>query len=211
MRKIRKYFLASFIACMLAALSIPVAAYAAKPVTAKIPVAMKGEMTDERFECVLSGTDLQENSHCKASTETVTLGDGETSDITFTVDYPGTYSFQISQKKGTDINTIYDENVYQIKIFAVESGSGVLSAQPIVFKEGDSDKETSVSFSNLRKDTEETQKDVMSDSPAGSTPNGPQTGDGTPLAMIITLIITGVVMVLAGINTIRNKAGKEKS
>ena len=102
-----------------------------EPLTVKIPV-----RTNEKMTLSLKGD---------AEGEYEISGQGE---IEVTMDVPGTYRYELSQKKGTNPKTTYDSTVYEITVF-VEDAEGTLQAAVSADEQGKTEKPTELRFPNV--------------------------------------------------------------
>lgn len=164
-------------------------AYAAEPVSVEIPVRMTGKNTEEAFHCRIHS---EETAHLQIETDELTLKNGESGTFKVTVDYPGNYSCTISQEKGTDSDTKYDDTLYQVGIYVTEDDSGSMKAEPYLYKDGSDEKEAEASFQNSK-----TIPKKPSENPTTNPATNPvRTGDKTPLAGWLILLCGSVCMVI---------------
>ena len=105
-----------------------------EPLTVKIPV-----RTNEKMTLSIKGD---------AEGEYEISGQGE---IEVTMDVPGTYRYELSQKKGTNPKTTYDSTVYEITVF-VEDAEGTLQAAVSADEQGKTEKPTELRFVNRNND-----------------------------------------------------------
>lgn len=167
--------------------TLPVYA-AEKTVEAKIPVSCTGKNTKESFSYHLKA----ETSEFQIlATDSLSLRDGETGSFSVLYTYPGTYHYTISQEKGMDKKTTYDETVYKVDVYVTEDEDGRMSAEPIVYLNGSSEKKQSAGFINVKKlDT-------------NKTPGNVKTGDTSNTAFWIAA--SGLSAMLIGIMILRRK------
>lgn len=167
--------------------TLPVYA-AEKTVEARIPVSCTGKNTKESF-----------SYHLKAETsefqtlmaDSLSLRDGETGSFSVLYTYPGTYHYTISQEKGTDKKTTYDETVYKVDVYVTEDEDGKMSTEPVIYLNGSSEKKQSASFINTKKlDT-------------NKTPGNVKTGDTSNTAFWFAT--SGLSAMLIGIMILRRK------
>lgn len=139
------------LACLAAVLMlfsiIPVCA-AEKTVKAEIPVSCTGENTTESFSYHLKA---ETSEFQTLSADSLSLRDGETGSFSVLYTYPGTYHYTLSQEKGTDRKTAYDETVYNVDVYVTEDEDGRMSAEPVIYLNGSSGKKQSAGFRNIRK------------------------------------------------------------
>lgn len=167
--------------------TIPVCA-AEKTVEAKIPVSSTGKNTKESFSYHLKA---ETSEFQTLATDNLSLRDGETGSFSVLYTYPGTYHYTISQEKGTDKKTTYDETVYNVDVYVTEDEDGKMSAEPVIYLNGSNGKKQSADFRNIKKlDTNKTTGNV-------------KTGDTSNTAFwFVTL---GLSAMLMGIMILRRK------
>lgn len=184
-KKVR--FMAALSALVLAAsISAPVFAEE-KAVTAKIPVTMEAEGTNEAFTVRI---DNEPSKFVSVDRHDMKLKSGESGNFIVTAIYPGNYDFDIWQDAGTDKSTAYDDTQYRAKVCVTEDDNGVMSAQTFVFRKGVDSKSDSVSFRNVRHNDK--------------TKN-PQTGDQFPIGAAATAGLSAVALITAGIRVRKEK------
>ena len=167
--------------------TIPVCA-AEKTVEAKIPVSSTGKNTKESFSYHLKA---ETSEFQTLATDNLSLRDGETGSFSVLYTYPGTYHYTISQEKGTDKKTTYDETVYNVDVYVTEDEDGKMSAEPVIYLNGSNGKKQSACFINTKElDTNKTTGNV-------------KTGDTSNTAFwFVTL---GLSAMLMGIMILRRK------
>ena len=129
---------------------------------------------------------------------------------------PGTYTFTISEVKGTEEGMTYDESVYTITVTVVDNGEGQLEASLSYTKNGEAVE--AIEFCNTFTEQKTPEKPpVKPDTPIPpTTPKGPgkpgksggivtrsflpQTGDTAAVAMVIAaaLAIAGIAFIVYG-------------
>ena len=167
--------------------TMPVCA-AEKTVEAKIPVSCTGENTTESFSYHLKA---EPSEFQTLATDSLSLRDGETGRFSVLYTYPGTYHYTLSQEKGTDKKTTYDETVYNVDVYVTEDEDGRMSAEPIIYLNGSNEKKQSAGFRNIRKlDTNKTTGNV-------------KTGDRSNAAFWIAA--SGLSAMLMGIMILKRK------
>ena len=125
------------------------------------------------------------------ATDSLSLRDGETGRFSVLYTYPGTYHYTLSQEKGTDKKTTYDETVYKVDVYVTEDEDGRMSAEPIIYLNGSNKKKPSAGFRNIKKlDTDKTIGNV-------------KTGDRSNAAFWIAA--SGLSTMLMGIMVLRKK------
>ena len=174
----------------------------------------------------LVGRDLKDGEFTFALT-----GEGDAADISrtakndargnvsfdeLTFEAPGTYTFRISEVKGTEEGMTYDESVYTITVTVVDNGEGQLEASLSYTKNEEAVE--AIEFCNTFTEQKTPEKPpVKPDTPIPpTTPKGPgkpgksggvvtrsflpQTGDTTAVAMVIAaaLAIAGIAFIAYG-------------
>ena len=184
----KKLRLFTCLAAMLMLFSILPVCAAEKTVEVKIPVSCTGENTTESFFYHLKA---EPSEFQTLATDSLSLRDGETGSFSVLYTYPGTYHYTISQEKGTDEKTTYDETVYKVDVYVTEDEDGRMSAEPIIYLNGSSGKKPSAGFRNIKKlDTDKTIGNV-------------KTGDRSNAAFWIAA--SGFSTMLMGIMILRRK------
>ncbi len=145
-----------------------------KSVTAKIPVSCEAENTDEACTFIIEGKALE---YATIKEDKLTLKGGEEGFFEVECIYPGTYSFTVSEVKGNDAKTTYDETKYSVDLWVTESEDGTLSVQPIVYKESQDAKSASCAFKNIKETEPATTKDDSSK--ADDSKGNSSKGDGS--------------------------------
>lgn len=136
------------LAAMLMLFSILPVCAAEKTVEAKIPVSCTGKNTTESFSYHLKA---EPSEFQTLAADSLSLRDGETGRFSVLYTYPGTYHYTLSQEKGTDKETTYDETVYKVDVYVTEDEDGRMSAEPIIYLNGSSGKKPSAGFRNIKK------------------------------------------------------------
>lgn len=144
----KKIRILTYLAAMLMLFSIVPVCAAEKTVEAEIPVSCTGENTTESFSYHLKA---ETSEFQTLSADSLSLRDGETGSFSVLYTYPGTYHYTLSQKKGTDKKTTYDETVYNVDVYVTEDEDGRMSAEPVIYLNGSSGKKQSAGFRNIRK------------------------------------------------------------
>ena len=174
----------------------------------------------------LVGRDLKDGEFTFALT-----GEGDAADISrtakndargnvsfdeLTFEAPGTYTFRISEVKGTEEGMTYDESVYTITVTVVDNGEGQLEASLSYTKNEEAVE--AIEFCNTFTEQKTPEKPpVKPDTPIPpTTPKGPgkpgksggivtrsflpQTGDTAAVAMVIAaaLAIAGIAFIVYG-------------
>ena len=182
----KKIRILTYLAAMLMLFSIVPVCAAEKTVEAEIPVSCTGENTTESFSYHLKA---ETSEFQTLSADSLSLRDGETGSFSVLYTYPGTYHYTLSQKKGTDKKTTYDETVYNVDVYVTEDEDGRMSAEPVIYLNGSSGKKQSAGFRNIRK----------LDKTAGNV----NTGDTSGTAFWI--VASGLSTMLMGIMISRRK------
>ena len=194
--------------------TIPVCA-AEKTVEAKIPVSSTGKNTKESFSYHLKA---ETSEFQTLATDSLSLRDGETGSFSVLYTYPGTYHYTISQEKGTDKKTTYDETVYNVDVYVTEDEDGEMSAEPVIYLNGSNGKKQSASFVNTKElDAIKTTGNVETDAikTTGNvetdtikTTGNVKTGDTSNTAFwIVTL---GLSATLMGIMILKRKKKEDR-
>lgn len=144
----KKIRILTYLAAVLMLFSIVPVCAAEKTVEAEIPVTCTGENTTESFSYHLKA---ETSEFQTLSADSLSLRDGETGSFSVLYTYPGTYHYTLSQKKGTDKKTTYDETVYNVDVYVTEDEDGRMSAEPVIYLNGSSGKKQSAGFRNIRK------------------------------------------------------------
>lgn len=187
-KTVKKLRLFTCLAAMLMLFSILPVCAAEKTVEVKIPVSCTGENTTESFFYHLKA---EPSEFQTLATDSLSLRDGETGRFSILYTYPGTYHYTISQEKGTDEKTTYDETVYNVDVYVTEDENGKMSAEPIIYLNGSNEKKQSAGFRNIKKlDTNKTTGNV-------------KTGDRSNAAFWIAA--SGFSAMLMGIMILRRK------
>lgn len=187
-KTVKKIRIFTCLAAMLMLFSILPVCAAEKTVEVKIPVSCTGENTTESFFYHLKA---EPSEFQTLATDSLSLRDGETGRFSILYTYPGTYHYTISQEKGTDEKTTYDETVYNVDVYVTEDENGRMSAEPIIYLNGSNEKKQSAGFRNIKKlDTNKTTGNV-------------KTGDRSNAAFWIAA--SGLSAMLMGIMILRRK------
>lgn len=118
-----------------------------KEITAKIPVAVEKVESDEAYTFKITGG---ESEYELIKEDTISLKSGEKGFFEISFDYPGTYSYTVSQVAGTDDKTTYDNTTYNVDIYVTESEDGALFAQPVCYVDGSDEKKAELTFKNVK-------------------------------------------------------------
>lgn len=185
---VKKLRIFTCLAAMLMLFSTMPVCAAEKTVEAKIPVSCTGENTTESFSYHLKA---ETSEFQTLSADSLSLRDGEIGIFSVFYTYPGTYHYTLSQEKGTDKKTTYDETVYNVDVYVTEDEDGRMSAEPIIYLNGSNKKKQSAGFRNIKKlDTNKTTGNV-------------KTGDMSNTALWIAA--SGFSAMLMGIMILRRK------
>lgn len=150
-------------------------------VTATVPVSCEKADTAETFRYQLHG---EMSGYEQIENTELELKAGEKGGFSVTYNYPGTYHYTISQTKGNDKYTTYDETVYTVDIYVTETEDGTLVADPVLYRQGDACKRAEARFKNIRKVPSRTIK-------------GAVTGDTSEAGVwLAILIMTGGFLIL---------------
>lgn len=169
---------------------------ATMPVTAKIPVTCEGGNPLETFVFVM---DMESKEMQTPDQLMIRMKAGEEGAFTIHYVYPGTYHYQIRQEAGSDWKTTYDSAVYDVDVYVTEDESGVLSAEPVVFKKGSDEKKAAVDFHN---------KAASSPSKNSHTSSGSsyvQTGDRAEISLYIGMLFASLATLVLLVKVISRK------
>ena len=197
---------------LLLVMCLPAPAYAAesgaggKTITAQIPVSCTGTNTTEQFVFRLTG---ESSPFQTVENETLILKDKEKGFFRITYTYPGTYHYTVSQERGKDGATTYDDTVYCVDVYVTENEKGNLYADPVVYIEGESEKKAELSFFNEKKKPEKQSGQPEKD--PGRPGNMPKTGDDTPLFLWVLLMVVSGAAGLIIWQMVRIKKRGERS
>lgn len=162
---------------------------AAEPtVEVKIPVSCTGKNTNESFSYHLNA---ETKEFQKMAVDYLSMKNGETNSFSVLYTYPGTYHYTVTQSKGTDSKTTYDETVYTVDVYVTEDENGKMSAEPIIYLKGSNEKKQSASFTNT--------KEVEVSKKTGSV----KTGDMVKDTLLVSFLGLGTVLI--GLMIIRKK------
>ena len=163
-------------------------------VTVTIPVSCEKEDTTESFRYQLQG-ETSRFEHIE--TRELELKAGEKGTFSVSYNYPGTYHYTVSQVKGTDEYTTYDETVYNVDAYVTENDDGALMAELVAYTKGDASKKAELVFKNIRK------APSKNNTTNGNSNHkrGVVTGDTTEIVVWLTvLIITGAILIFYMMN-----------
>lgn len=189
--------------------------YRAAPASVKITAIKKlvgRDLRDGEFAFTLTG----EGDTADISQTAKNDAHGNVSFDELTFEAPGTYTFRISEVKGTEEGMTYDEGVYTITVTVVDNGEGQLEASLSYTKNGEAVE--AIEFCNTFTEQKTPEKPpVKPDTPIPpTTPKGPgkpgksggivtrsflpQTGDTAAVAMVIAaaLAIAGIAFIVYG-------------
>lgn len=164
-------------------------------VTVAIPVSCKKVDTTEIFRYQLQGEtsrfELIENTELE-------LKAGEKGTFSISYTYPGTYHYTVSQIKGTDKYTTYDEAVYNVDAYVTENTDGTLIAELVAYRQGDASKKAELLFENSRKVPS---TNNITNETSNQKEKGVVTGDTIEIVVwLAVLIITGAILIIYMIN-----------
>lgn len=181
-------------------------AFAETPASLKIPVTVQGN-ENESYEVRITG---QETEFASIDHDNLSLKGGRSGSFTMMCSYSENYHYEIRQNKGTSSSMNYDGTIYKADIYVTEEKDGSLVAHPVLYKEGSTRKEQTAAFINKKKETPQSESGTKALQKTAMVSDNPQTGDDTPMALIITFLCTGLVLLLAGVvNT--KKGGKNNA
>lgn len=189
--------------------------YRAAPASVKITAIKKlvgRDLGDGEFAFTLTGEG--DTADISQTAKNDAYGNVSFDELTF--EAPGTYTFRISEVKGTEEGMTYDESVYTITVTVVDNGEGQLEASLSYTKNGEAVE--AIEFCNTFTEQKTPEKPpVKPDTPIPpTTPKGPdkpgksggivtrsflpQTGDTAAVAMVIAaaLAIAGIAFIVYG-------------
>lgn len=172
-----------------------------------IPVSCTGKNTTETFTFWLKA---ESTDNQIIQNDSLSLKDGEEGKFVIRYTEPGTYHYTISQDKGTDAKTTYDDTVYAVDVYVMNDEQGVMTAEPVVYIKGSSGKKDKVSFVNQKKEAPPEKEDPSSDSQKKPESNGPvssiQTGDSNLSYLYAGLCAISGFLLLAMVMLKKRKA-----
>lgn len=120
-------------------------------VKTSIPVSCVAENSGEKFTYILKHltTDSYIKDHEAVAISSLELKNGTSDYFVIWYDYPGTYSYEITQTAGSATDTTYDDAVYTVDVYVTEDEKGKLHTEPIIYKKGTTEKFDSASFTNV--------------------------------------------------------------
>lgn len=140
-------------------LGCPVDTDAAEPdqkaVAVQIPVSCEKTDTEEVFHYEIEGI---QTAYEHPQVTKLDLRSEEKGEFWILYTYPGTYHYTVSQAKGTDAYTTYDDTIYKVDVYVTEQADGRLTAEPVLYREGANEKKEALTFTNIRKVPEPAKK-----------------------------------------------------
>ena len=133
--------------CILGAIPAFADSMDTKTASVQIPVSCAGTRTKETFTYTLTGSLSEYETVIKG---TLFLRAGETGSFSISYSYPGEYHLKAAQEAGKDPYTVYDDAIYDITVYVTEDRDGKMTAEAVVYIEGQADKKAFLSFSNTR-------------------------------------------------------------
>ena len=128
------------------ALSSVSAAFSYKPIVAHVPFSCeRAEVSgDVTYEFVIERMD---EVSPKPDKDVILISGSGKANFEVPIDEPGTYSYKVYEKAGTNSDIVYDSTVYMVTLFVTNTEAGDLEYQVILSKE-DMVKPTEVKFIN---------------------------------------------------------------
>ncbi|MBR5974868.1 MAG: hypothetical protein IK020_06760 [Clostridiales bacterium] len=128
------------------ALSSVSAAFSYKPIVAYVPFSCeRAEVSgDVTYEFVIERMD---EASPKPDKDVILISGSGKANFEVPIDEPGTYSYKVYEKAGTNSDIVYDSTVYMVTLFVTNTETGDLEYQVILSKE-DMVKPTEVKFIN---------------------------------------------------------------
>jgi len=172
-----------------------------KNVSAYIPVSCTGKNTEEVFTYKLNSENMELQEIEKLS---LSLKDGEEDVFIISYTCPGTYHYTITQNKGTDTKTKYDDTIYEVDVYITEDESGRLFAEPILYINGGTEKKEEASFVNEKEKQTSSGQDnnatpVQMSSGQENDANPVHTDDTSVLLFYIEMMIISGMILLWGV------------
>lgn len=166
-------------------------------VTVAVPVSCKGEDTTETFQYQLQG---EASEFEQIETTELELKAGEKGEFSITYTYPGTYHYTVSQTKGTDKYTTYDDTIFNVDVYVTEDENGTLKADPVLYSQGDACKRVELIFKNVRKVPAKNKTNNVAANKKKTSPKktekGAVTGDTSGIMVwLAVLIVTGGIII----------------
>ena len=128
-------------------------------VSVQIPVKCEeNEKTDENYSVKILPESENQGTIDKSS---INLTGQKEDAFSIRYDKVGTYKYKIIQEEGSNPNIKYDKTVYNADVYVIEE-DGKMFAEPIVYKNGSSEKSDSCIFENIVTITETENDDVIS-------------------------------------------------
>ncbi len=164
------------------------------PVTASIPVKCTGGNPLETFTVVM---EMETNENQNPDRLILRLKADEEGAFTIHYTYPGTYHYTISQTKGTESGTTYDDTVYRVDMYVTEDENGTMYAEPVVYEKGSDEKKAELVFKNTGESSGSKNSSSKSGTSSGSKSAGNvQTGDTSAFALYARLAAGAAVTLL---------------
>ena len=164
----------------------------AKSVTAQIPVSCIAEGMQDTFCYYLEGVGSEAES---VEATKIYLRDGENGAFVISYLEPGTYHYLVHQESGTDSKAIYDNTIYNVDVYVTTEENGTLSADPIIYKEGSTQKKAELEFINS--------KEKLMDS---GKSDRPKTGDQGTIKELIILMTVSALGIIRCLNMKRRRS-----
>ena len=188
--------------------------------TAYIPVTCGDGWVKETRTYVLG---YQDSEHQKITNTTLSLKGGESGKFEIVFDYPGAYHFTVTQKQGTDPETIYDDTVYSVDIYVSQDDSRAMHSEVVAYRFGSKEKTDKLEFRNMLEDQKGSQAgasrdrdgedgsgrndgspDMSTGTPAGET----KTGDSSPVREYALLCAAAFLFAVLALSRILKRGGR---
>lgn len=182
-----KIFVVVLLLCVWNGMNSPeeVQAADAKAVTTQIPVSCIAEGMQDTFCYYLEG---DESGAERVEATKIYLRDGEKGVFVISYLEPGTYHYLVHQESGTDSKAIYDNTIYNVDVYVTAEENGTLSADPIIYKEGSTQKKAELEFINS--------KEKLMDSGKNDRPKTGDQGNTKGLIILMTVSALGIIRCL---------------
>lgn len=174
-------------------LACPASAMAKGMVTANIPAALSGGADT-------SAVLRLESRDGDAKEEKITVKNGDTAYFKVPFECPGTYRFSVTRElpDKTD-GAVYGSESYLVDVYVTEDQYGKLSADPVIYLEGN----------NVKKDacyyTDVPEKPESEGSSSDSHADPIKTGDETPVMSLVLTWISSLFVIIFSISRIRKR------
>lgn len=151
---------------------------------------------DNTYDVVIES--LTSNNPMPANT-VITLQDGGTGSFSIEITEPGTYTYKIYQRSGTNSEIVYDDTTYNVTLFVTTDEAGNLECRVILSKDG------------LVKPTEVAFVNCAARQPISSIVTTVSTGDAVSILSICGVMVIGLGAILFVRVTKKRKEAQDES